>query len=113
VPACRGRDIRAAVRGLCRVTAAVPVGVVRQLNGTISHEHPGRAEVLVTTALLTRPATELAARARITVVDRNALARWMGQARTAMQQQEPAEPAFPMPWPTERMAPQSFTAGPP
>jgi restriction system protein len=95
-----------------RVTAAVPVGVVRQLNGTIAHEHPGRAGALVTTALLTRPATELAARARITVVDRNALASWMSQARAAMQQQEPAGPASSMPWPTEPVKPQTYTVGP-
>jgi restriction system protein len=68
-----------------RVTSPVPVGVVRQLNGTLSHEHPGRSGVIITTSRLTRPAAELAAGARITVVDREALARWMGQARLAAQ----------------------------
>jgi hypothetical protein len=70
-----------------RQMAPVPVGVVRQLNGTLAHEHSGRAGLLVTTARLTRPAAALAASTGITVVDRDGLARWMGQARAAIDQE--------------------------
>jgi restriction system protein len=76
-----------------RQMAPVPIGVVRELNGTLAHEHPGRAGVLVTTAALTRPAAELAARTGITVVDRSALASWMSLARTTLQRQAPASAA--------------------
>jgi restriction system protein len=67
-----------------RQLAPVPVGVVRQLNGTLAHEHPGRAGMLITTATLTRPAAGLAASAGITVIDRDGLARWMGDARRSI-----------------------------
>jgi hypothetical protein len=80
--------------------APVPVGVVRQLNGTLAHEHPGRAGVLVTTAALTRPAAELVARTGITVVDRDALATWMSRARQALQNPHPAAAAPILPQPT-------------
>jgi restriction system protein len=73
-----------------RQLSAVPVGVVRELAGTLAHEHPGRGGVLVTTALLTRPARELAARAGITVIDRSGLAAWMASARHLLEQQSPA-----------------------
>lgn len=84
-----------------RQLSTVPVGVVRELAGTLAHEHPGRYGVLVTTALLTRPATELAARAGITVIDRNGLAAWMASARHLLEQQAvvPAPPQRPAPWP--------------
>jgi restriction system protein len=73
-----------------RQMAPVSMGVVRQLNGTLSHEHPGRGCVLVTTALLTRPAADLAARAGITVIDRSGLAAWMASARHLLERQSPA-----------------------
>jgi restriction system protein len=73
-----------------RQMAPVSMKVVRQLNGTLSHEHPGRGGVLVTTALLTRPAADLAARAGITVIDRSGLAAWMASARHLLKQQSPA-----------------------
>jgi HJR/Mrr/RecB family endonuclease len=89
-----------------RQLAAVPIGVVRQLNGTLAHEHAGRAGMLVTTAYLTKPAADLAARTGITVVDRNALARWMGQARRSIERNgqlasnvAPSGPPRPAPWP--------------
>jgi restriction system protein len=98
-----------------RQMAPVPVGVVRQLNGTLAHEHPGRSGVLVTTALLTRPAANLAAQSGITVVDRNGLAQWMGQARQSITAQQPWQPddsysasAGPAPWP-QPPAPSALT----
>jgi restriction system protein len=69
-----------------RQMAPVPVSVVRQLIGSVSHEHPGRHGMLVTTAQLTGPAADLAARAGIVVVDRGNLARWMASSRQRMDQ---------------------------
>jgi hypothetical protein len=71
-----------------RQFSTTPVGVIREMAGTLAHEHPGRYGVLVTTMLLTKPATELAARAGITVVDRNALAGWMASIRQVLEQPE-------------------------
>jgi restriction system protein len=89
-----------------RQVASVSVGVVRQLNGTLAHEHRGRAGVLVTTAQLTRPAADLAAGAGIKVVDRDGLACWMGQARRSIEWSAQsaatatsAAPSRPAPWP--------------
>jgi hypothetical protein len=73
-----------------RQLSTVPVGVIRELAGTLAHEHPGRYGVLVTTALLTKPAAELASRAGITVIDRNGLAGWMASARQILEQQAAA-----------------------
>jgi restriction system protein len=92
-----------------RQMAPIAVGVVRQLNGTLSHEHPGRAGVLVTTALLTGPAAELAARAGLTVVDRNGLARWMAATRQVIERQaQPVPFPRPAPWPHGPAPPPPF-----
>jgi restriction system protein len=100
-----------------RQMAPVSVGVVRQLNGTLAHEHRGRCGVLVTTALLTRPAAELAAQAGIAVIDRNGLARWMGQARRSIEQQDMESPATSVPtmpgqWPHTSAPPRFLWPGP-
>ena len=78
-----------------RQLAPIPVSVVRQLIGSLAHEHPGRHGVLVTTAQLTRPASNLAASAGIVVVDRPQLARWMAGARQRIEHQP--VPATPIP----------------
>lgn len=103
-----------------RQMAPIPVGIIRQLNGTLAHEHAGRHGVLVTTTTLTRPAAELAAQAGITVVDRDGLARWMSQARRLIGQQTimastvpaPVSPAPPPAWPQPSVQPRSLTPGP-
>ena len=59
----------------------VRVGVIRQLNGSVAHEHPGRYGVVVTNSLLTGDADALARRTGIAVTDRTALAQWMVEAR--------------------------------
>jgi restriction system protein len=71
-----------------RQSAPVPIGVVRELNGTVGHEHQGRTGLLVTTALLTGPAARLAGQTAITVVDRTELARWMSRARLSIEQRD-------------------------
>jgi restriction system protein len=101
-----------------RQLAPVPVGVIRQLNGTLAHEHAGRRGVLVTTARLTRPAAELAAQAGITVVDRDRLAHWMGEARQSLEAGPAlalsANPPPPRPaaWPQPDVPPHLLTPGP-
>jgi restriction system protein len=66
----------------------VRVGVVRQLIGAIAHDFRGRAGILVTTAGLTRDADALARRCpEIDVIDRTALAGWMGEARRMIEAQ--------------------------
>jgi HJR/Mrr/RecB family endonuclease len=44
---------------------AVAIGDVRELNGALAHEHPGRSGMIVTTSRLTPPAEQLAARTGI------------------------------------------------
>jgi restriction system protein len=67
-----------------RQTANVSVPVIRQLLGSVSHEHQGRTPYIVTTATLTKAAAELALRADVKVIDRALLANWMTQARTQL-----------------------------
>ena len=64
-----------------RQMANVSVQVVRQLLGSVSHEYPGRVPHLVTTATLTKPAADLAARASIRVIDRSMLGAWIDDVR--------------------------------
>jgi restriction system protein len=62
-----------------RQFAPIAVGVVRQLLGSVSVD-AGRASMLLTTAMLTGPAWELARRSGATVVDRPRL-EWMATGR--------------------------------
>jgi hypothetical protein len=64
-----------------RQTANVSVQIVRQLLGSVTHEHRGRMPLLATTATLTKPAADLATRSGVQVVDRPILAGWMAEAR--------------------------------
>jgi restriction system protein len=64
-----------------RQKATVSVAVVRQLIGSVNHEHKGRVAHLVTTATLTKPAADLARSARVQVVDRALLGKLMAEAR--------------------------------
>ena len=62
---------------------AVAIGDVRELNGTLAHEHPKRLGMIVTTSRLTPPAEQLAARTGIQVVARPPLASQMARVRDA------------------------------
>jgi hypothetical protein len=62
---------------------AVATGDVRELNGALAHEHPGRLGMTVTTSRLTPPAGQLAARTGIQVAARPALASQMAVIRDA------------------------------
>jgi restriction system protein len=65
-----------------RQTTSVSVPVIRQLLGSVSHEHRARIPYVVTTATLTKPAADLALRAGVKVIDRSLLANWMTEAQT-------------------------------
>lgn len=67
-----------------RQAANVSVAVVRQLIGSVNHEHRGKIPYLVTTAMLTRPARDLARQARVHVVDRPLLGTWMAEIRSQL-----------------------------
>jgi restriction system protein len=67
-----------------RQAANLSVQVIRQLLGSVSHEHRGRAPCVVTTATLTKAAAELALRAHVKVIDRRMLANWMTEALTQL-----------------------------
>lgn len=71
----------------------VPVKVVRELNGSLAHEHRSRYGVVVTSAGMTREAQALARDTGITVIERTALADWMGRIRNLIEQQGNAPPA--------------------
>jgi restriction system protein len=75
-----------------RQTAAVSVQVIRQLLGSVSHEHRGRIPYIVTTATLTKAAAELALGARVNVIDRVLLASWMTEARTQLASSKAGSP---------------------
>jgi HJR/Mrr/RecB family endonuclease len=64
-----------------RQVANVSVQVVRQLIGSVSFEHRGGVPWLVTTAILTGPASDLARQYGVHVVDRPALGQLMAEAR--------------------------------
>jgi HJR/Mrr/RecB family endonuclease len=64
-----------------RQVANVSVQVVRQLIGSVSFEHHGRTPCLVTTAILTKPAADLARQSGVQVVDRSTLGRLMAEVR--------------------------------
>jgi restriction system protein len=65
----------------------VPVNVVRELKGSLAYEHGGRHGVVVTTAGMTKGALSLASDTGITVIERTALAQWMGLTRNLIDQQ--------------------------
>jgi hypothetical protein len=67
-----------------RQVANVSVAVVRQLIGSVNHEHSGKIPYLVTTAMLTRPAQDLARQAGVHVIDRLLLGTWMAEARSQL-----------------------------
>jgi restriction system protein len=67
-----------------RQMANVSVTVVRQLIGSVNHEHRGRTPYLVTTAMLTRPAQDLARQAGVHVIDRPLLGAWMADVRSQL-----------------------------
>jgi Restriction endonuclease len=71
----------------------VPVAVVRELIGSLVHEHRGRKGVLVTSAELTKGARKLASEAKIEVIERTALAQWISRARDRIEQDGNAPPA--------------------
>jgi restriction system protein len=66
---------------------SVPIKVIRELQGSLAYEHRGRHGVIVTNAALTKDAQALATRTGITVIDRAALADWMGRTRDQIVQQ--------------------------
>ena len=65
----------------------VPIKVIRELNGSLAHEHCGRSGVLVTSAEITKDAGDLARKSGITVIERTALADWMSRTRSLIEQQ--------------------------
>lgn len=67
-----------------RQVANVSVAVIRQLIGSVNHEHRGKIPYLVTTAMLTRPAQDLARQAGVHVIDRPLLSTWMAEARSQL-----------------------------
>lgn len=67
-----------------RQVANVSVAVVRQLIGSVNHEHRGKVPYLVTTAMLTRPARDLARQAGVHVIDRPLLGTWMAEVRSQL-----------------------------
>lgn len=78
----RNRDL--AIQGKRYAPAkAVAISDVRELNGALAHEHPGRLGMIVTTSRLTPPAEQQAARTGIQVVARPALASQMARVRDA------------------------------
>ena len=68
-----------------RQKTTVSVQVVRQLLGSVTHEHPGRIPHLVTNATLTKPAADLAKSSGVRVVDRRELGKWMDEARAHLE----------------------------
>jgi restriction system protein len=67
-----------------RQTSNVGVQVVRQLIGSVSHEHRGRVPFLVTTASLTKDGARLAIEADVSVIDRSVLGTWMSEIRAQL-----------------------------
>ena len=59
----------------------VSVGDVRELNGSLAHEHQGRLGLIVTSSELTKPARALADKSGIRVIERADLAAQMARIR--------------------------------
>jgi restriction system protein len=74
-------DGRAVAYQCKRQVANVSVQVVRQLIGSVTVEHYGKAPCLVTTAYLTKPAADLARQSGVQVVNRPMLGKLMADAR--------------------------------
>jgi hypothetical protein len=72
---------------LKRLKDAVALDVVRELLGSLAHEHRGRCGVIVSNRELTGPARSLARTSGIEVIDRNDLAKWIGRARNQIEKQ--------------------------
>jgi Restriction endonuclease len=103
-----------------RQAGKVSVQVVRQLIGSVNHEHRGREPMLVTTAVLTKSAAELARKASVQVIDSPRLAGWVSDARTAaarreastrMQNAAQAGSVHLLPWRERRRARRKARAG--
>jgi Restriction endonuclease len=78
-----------------RQVARIPVHIVRELIGSVSHEHAGRLPYLVTTSSLTRKAAALARSAGVRVIDRCKLDKLMTDVRQSLSAMAPtaASPA--------------------
>lgn len=72
-----------------RQASNVGVQVVRQLIGSVSHEHRGRVPFLVTTATLTKDGARLAVEAGVRVIDRSVLGSWIKEARAQLTVSQP------------------------
>ena len=67
-----------------RQVARIPVHIVRELIGSVSHEHVGRLPYLVTTSSLTTKAAALARSAGVMVIDRRKLDKLMTDVRQSL-----------------------------
>lgn len=67
-----------------RQVARIPVHIVRELIGSVSHEHVGRLPCLVTTSSLTKKAAALARGAHVMVIDRRKLDKLMTDVRLSL-----------------------------
>jgi hypothetical protein len=74
-----------------RQVARIPVHIVRELIGSVSHEHAGRLPYLVTTSSLTKKAAALARSAGVIVIDRRKLDKLMTDVRQALSAMAAAE----------------------